>query len=437
MRTASTVIARGRSPRSILAAFLLALLAMASCGRGPAADGAAGTAGLATDIDSTADTVFARVRGVLPASAVRRLVEELRIEAASEDTSLFTEVFEFDVAPSGRILVYDRPSNSGLLFGADGRLERRVGRQGGGPGEFNSNNGMVALADTGWAVWDSRTARISYFSAAGEFRSSSRTPAGFSTSNGLVTDRTGALYLKRPVTAPREGEIIGRMGLVRVKADGSLGDSLAPPDLPVQRDVYIAERNEKGNQARSSSSANYAPNYHWAWHPEGFFLAAHGGNYQIVIARPGVKPRAIVRTLPGVPVPEEERSEEHEGVLRNMRQTDPNWSWNGPPLPRTKAPLMGLFAARDGRIWVRMALPSERIPDAELTPPRDPAWPVSHFRTPVAYEVFAADGTFLGRVTFPRRTTLIESDANQVWALSRDENDLPAIVRFRVDPAFR
>ena len=57
--------------------------------------------------------------------------------------------------------------------------------------------------------------------------------------------------MKRPVTAPREGEILGRLGLVRVKPDGMLGDSLAPPDLPVQRDVYIAERNEKGNQSRA------------------------------------------------------------------------------------------------------------------------------------------------------------------------------------------
>lgn len=416
-----------------LAAVLLALAAL-SCERGTAADSGAGLAGLATTFDSTADTVYARVQGLVPEAAVRRLVEEMRIAPTAEDTSLFTEVFEFDVARSGRILVYDRPSNSGLLFGADGRLERRVGRQGGGPGEFNSNNGMVALADSGWAIWDSRNARISSFTAAGDFRTSSLTPAHFSTSDGLVTDRTGALYLKRPVTAAREGEILGRMGLVRVKADGSLGDSLAPPDLPVQREVYVAERNEKGNQSQSSSSANYAPNYHWAWHPEGFFVVAHGGNYEIILARPGVKPSAIVRSFPGVPVTEEERNEEHERLLYNMRQTDPAWTWRGPPLPQTKAPLLGLFMARDGRIWARVALPSERIPDEELTPPRDPKRPVDHFRTPVAYEVFSADGTFLGRVNFPRRTTLMEADGETVWALGRDENDLPAVVRFRVEP---
>jgi hypothetical protein len=98
---------------------------------------------------------------------------------------------------------------------------------------------------------------------------------------------------------------------------------------------------------------------------------------------------------------------------------------------------MGLIVARDGRLWARVALPSERIPDAELVPSRDPKRPVNHFRTPVAYEVFGADGTFLGRVIFPPRTTLMEADGNLVWALGRDENDLPALLRFRIDPALQ
>jgi len=206
----------------------------------------------------------------------------------------------------------------------------------------------------------------------------------------------------------------------------------------VQRDVYVAESDQgKQGRSRSSTGANYGPRLHWAWHPAGFFVAGHGGNYEIVYTPSGEKPRAILRTLPSVPVSEEERSEERESLLFNMRRTDPAWSFRGPPLPETKAPLRDLFVARDGRIWARVALPSERIPDEEITPPRDPKQPVNHFRMPVAYEVFAADGKFLGRVTFPRRTALIEADGNLVWALGRDQNDLPAVLRFRIDPALQ
>ena len=104
----NTVIARGRSPRSILAAFLGCLSFVLSCGRGSAADSGVGLSGLATRFDSTADTVYARVEGPVPATAARRLIEELRIAPEADDTSLFTEVFEFDVDPAGRFLVYDR-----------------------------------------------------------------------------------------------------------------------------------------------------------------------------------------------------------------------------------------------------------------------------------------------------------------------------------------
>ncbi|HEV8150086.1 MAG TPA: hypothetical protein VGP61_07890, partial [Gemmatimonadales bacterium] len=222
-------------------------------------------------------------------------------------------------------------------------------------------------------------------------------------------------------------------GLVRLKVGGTLGDSLVPPDLPVLREPYVAER--KG--ARSSTGSSFAPQYYWAWHPEGFFVVGNGGNYEIVLARPRQQPLAIRRELPKVPVQEEERAEERARILWNLRRTDPSWSWSGPPIPDHKAPLLNLFVARDGRIWAQIAVPSERIPEEELAPPRDKTMPVSHFRTPPAYELFATDGRLLGRVNFPPRSRLMQADGNTVWALLRDENDLPAVVRFRIEPGLR
>jgi 6-bladed beta-propeller protein len=401
-----------------------------ACGRrGPESE-RAGDAGLATSYDSTPDTVFARVRGTVPEAALRHLEEEIRIAPGVDDTTLFTEVFEFDVDPAGRLWVYDRPSNSIFLFDPNGKLLRRIGRQGAGPGEFNVNSGMVVLGDTGLAIWDSRNARISFFTAAGDFRTSWLTPSGFSTSNGLSTDRSGAMYLKRPVTSSREGEILGRMGLVRLKPGGEFGDSLLPPDMPIPREVYLAET--KGG--RSSTGSQYAPNYFWAWHPDGFFVVAHGGNYEIVLSRPAANPLAIRRDLAGVPISEAERSEEEARITASMRMTEPSWSWRGPPIPSTNAPLQGIFLARDGRIWAQVVVPSERIPEAELVVPRDTRMPVRHFRVPLVYEVFASDGRFLGRVRFPRRSRLMEADGDIVWTLERDDNDLPAIVRRRVVP---
>lgn len=391
--------------------------------------------GLATVLDSTADTVVARVAGEVPADAVRRLTREVAIAPGLDDTSLFTDISEVDVDGQGRFWVFDRPSNSLLLFGADGAMIRRTGRHGAGPGEFNGNNGMVILGDRGVAQWDARNGRISFLDTAATVVRSWVVPTGFNTSNGLVTDRAGQLYLRRPVTPPRQGEILGRLGLVRLRDGGAFGDSLAPPDLSVPRDEYVVTSTD-GNST-SSRSARYAPNYYWAWHPDGYFVVASGGSGEVIISRTGARPLAIRREAPAVPVDAAERDEEQRAITYNMRQTNPSWTFTGPALPRTKAPLLGISIARDGRIWVRVAAPSEPIPEAEVVIPRDSLEPPVRFRTPLVFEVFGADGRFLGRVAFPPRSSFIEADGDLVWAVVRNEDDLPAVTRFRIEPALR
>lgn len=415
----------------LCSAFLVAATACGSEGRAP--DG--GAAGLATAIDSTGDSVVARVAGEVPAGAVRRLTEELRIAPSADDTTLFTVVYSFRVDPLGRVWVFDQPTKSFFVFGSDGKLVHRVGRDGAGPGEFRQYNGMVFQGDTGIAVLDAGNARISFLDSAGTFVTSWVVPSGFSTNDGLLTDRSGALLLRRPVTAPREGEILGRMGVVRLKSGGALGDSLAPPDLSVPRDVYVATSKDGGGT--SSMSAPFSAGYHWGWHPAGHFVVADGGKYEVIVSRSAGKPLVIRREASRAPIGPEERAEERAKILHSMRGTNPDWSWSGPPVPEAKAPMDQLLIARDGRLWIRVPVPSEKIPEAELTKPRDPTRPVTHFRTPQVYEVFSAEGRFLGRVELPRRTRFIEADGDLVWAMGQDENDLPAVVRFRITPGLQ
>jgi hypothetical protein len=177
-----------------------------ACARNDASRG--GAAGLATVFDSTADTITARVEGSVPVSALRSMDVVMRIAPAVDDTSLFTEVSDFEVDLANRIWIYDYQNRRMFLFDSTGTLVRRIGRQGSGPAEFSSGNGIVALPDTGVAILDAQNARISFFAANGDFRTSFPVPSGFSTNNGLMTDQSHALYLRRPVTPPREGEIL-------------------------------------------------------------------------------------------------------------------------------------------------------------------------------------------------------------------------------------
>lgn len=401
------------------------LMLLAGCG-GVAAD----HGDVAVAVDTTADSILVRISGDVAGPAVRRLVPEVQIAPGIDDTTLFTSVWEFDVDRWGRMYVFDNDSRSVLRFAPDGSLIDRIGREGAGPGEFRQNGGMVILPDGGLAQWDPRNARITIFDSAGTVQETWPVPGGFSTSNGLYTDRNGRLYLRRPVTPPREGEILGRMGLVALDSGGVFADSLEPPDLEVPREVYVAQQ-EGG---RSSMGSRYAPTYHWGWLPSADFVVAHGGRFEMIVEREGQLPLVIRRELPPVTVAAAELADEEASIIWSLRQTEPGWSWRGPPLPTTKAPLVGLTTTRDGRIWAQVAVPSEEIPAEELTPPRDSTQPVIRHRMPAVYEVFTADGRFLGRVALPPRTRLVDADGDTVWGLARDEFDMPAVSRYRIEP---
>jgi hypothetical protein len=342
-------------------------------------------------------------------------------------------VYEFDVADNGSLFVFDQANRSLFLFDSTGAVLRRIGRRGAGPGEFASNNGMVLLADGRLALWDSQNARVSFFTPAGAFLSSWVVAAGFSTGNGLSTDASGQLYTTRPVTEPREGEILGRMGLRRFDATGELADSLIPPDLPWTRVTYTAT--SEGN--RSQTFPTHSSRLVWRWHPAGYFVSVSSERYVIESSRPGRALR-IERDAPPIPVSDDERAYDEERITFNLRMTDPAWKFTGPPIPAQKPPVADLSVARDGRIWVRVSVPSVPIPEAERDAPQQGRAPPRRYRDEsVTYEVFEADGRFLGRVVLPWRATWMQADGNRVWYLDRDDDGLPAVVRARVEPALR
>jgi hypothetical protein len=409
--------------------FLLsATIAALACTGSDDSRGAA-AAGIATVFDSTGDTIVARVDGPVPVTALRTLTQVLRIAPAEHDTTLFSVVSDLVVDAAHRIWVWDSQTGTLFLFDSIGALVRRIGRRGSGPGEFSQGNGFAALSDTGLAALDYANGRLSFFNARGDLVTSWPVTSSFSTVSGLVTDRSNALYLRRPVAPAGGGEVVGRMGLVRLNDGGAFGDSLVPLDLPVTRDAYVAVSPQG---MRMSAPNPFAANYHWDWHPAGYFVVAHGGTYEVILARKAGKPVVIRRALPSVPVLPAERAVERERIVWQMRRVQPGWQWPGPEITE-KAPISAITVTRDGNIWVRVASPSEPIPDDELPPQRENTMPIRRHRAAAVYELFAPDGLFLGRVPMPPRTVLAEADGDLVWAVERDRDGLAAIVRYRLN----
>jgi hypothetical protein len=55
----------------------------------------------------------------------------------------------------------------------------------------------------------------------------------------------------------------------------------------------------------------------------------------------------------------------------------------------------------------------------------------------MVFEVFDTDGSLLGRVAMPPRTSLVDADGDEVWGLATDDDGLPQVIRFRVEPGWR
>ena len=124
-----------------------------------------------------------------------------------------------------------------------------------------------------------------------------------------------------------------------------------------------------------------------------------------------------------------------------MRDTDPNWSWNGPDIPDTKPLYSDIHVGLDGRIWIAMVPEvGPRIGSTSMSmgvgnpsgarrppPSKDPGP-----SKPALYDVFEPDGRYLGQVQVPARVSSVVRRGDAVWAVAFDAEDVPRIKRYRI-----
>ena len=70
-----------------------------------------------------------------------------------------------------------------------------------------------------------------------------------------------------------------------------------------------------------------------------------------------------------------------------MRNTDPSWSWDGPPIPEHKPFYRELLAGLDGRIWVRLWTEGHPVENEDHDPEDPYSMPVI-WEEPMRYDVF-------------------------------------------------
>ena len=414
----------------VVAPFAALLLLGTACAPGDA-DGD----GPVVERTTIGDTTIVRTLSGSMWGDTARLVEEIRIgalEGAEELT--FGQVGRVAPGPNGSVDIFDGQAIALRRFDSTGRFVKKVGGRGQGPGEYEQLLGMHTLSDGRLVTYDGRNSRLTTYSPDGEPVDTwpLQLPVRMFSDNAFAADRTDHVYVMTARPGAQQGPPNSSI-LLRIGTDGKIVDTLDVPRWTPSAEVR---------------GLCLAPNHRWTLHPSGQFLRGISSAYSLDLRQPDGKVLRIQRAAEPVPFESGERSE-LEADIANSGPPIESMSISagkapvieyGPrqTIPQSKPFFRNLVAGADGRIWVQRHTRAEKVdPAKETVRPAcnvdrkgDP--PVITWREPNVWDVFEENGTYLGAVAVPPRTTLRAINGDTVWGVQRGDSDEEYVVRFRL-----
>jgi hypothetical protein len=394
------------------------------------------------------DTTVVRTIGTEPASATRRIEKVFSFGKLDGPPELvFGATGGVRLGVDGSVWVFDRTIPLLRQYDSTGRYIRAVGRGGQGPGEYENLLGVAFGPGRTVYLLNPIANRVSVYSAAGAHVTDWRIPPDdpraltpVLASAKLIVDTAGTIYVATSVTlippVPPSQRWRSIPGVARYRPNGTARDTLKVPSLGLEPAPMLWAGSR-------GLGLDYMPHESWLFTRFGNFVGGRSDRYAIHVVAGTGKVTRVERDIPRVPISQAERDAMRERITRTFRQQDPLWTWNGPEAPREKPFFDGITTDEDGRIWVELHVPSERLPDAERaaaasgTRGRGGA-PVTtdlpSFREPKVFEVFSPDARYLGRVQLPDFNYWPAIKGNAVWMGTVDADGAPVVTKFRIEP---
>lgn len=301
------------------------------------------------------------------------LEERVRIGSAdAAGPALFGRIGGLELGPNGEIYVLDGQANEIRVFAADGSFQRAFGREGEGPGELKGAGGLALDSQGTLWVMNWGNGRYSGFDpATGHVRRETRRFMSFASFPWPGAFERGTRLVD--VGLDRAGE----PAIIRLDTAFVPSDTLPLPE-PSSDDRILFRR---GQLLVASMIEPFAPQPAWAPRPRGGIVLGEGAEYRLHrIGFDGDTSLTIELARAPAPVSAAERDsalaafEERGRSLAGVRP-------DRRPRVRTTKPAHGaLFVDDQDRTWVPAVLPAGA----------EPQW-----------DVFGADGRYLGQVAIP------------------------------------
>jgi hypothetical protein len=355
-----------------------------------------------------------------------------RAGGGDDADSSFAQIYAVAVSPKGDVVAWDPKTPALRLFNDAGKFVRTIGRKGAGPGEYGSVSGIAYDKDGRFYAWDSGNARLNVYKPNGDFDRQMRLPiTGFSTNDGLTIDSQGRAWLRFVIFDRAAGKSDGAWLRVRA-SDGATIDTVKQPRIEGGDPQLVAQ----SKCCMSSQSLPYGKNPSFALTASGDIMIAQAGKYEVDVPYRG-RVVKIQRTYTPVKISNEERVEQREIIEKNLRNTQPDWTWPSAGIPSVKPPLQSISGALDGRVWVSLYVESERFtPDPPATKEANAAPPRTFRAAGRKWDVFEPDGRYAGTVVAPNNITPRVMRGDFAWGVALDEDDLPTLVKLKIVPPF-
>lgn len=332
----------------------------------------------------------------------------------------FGFVTEIAADREGGVYVFDAHGPALRYYDPSGTYVRTLGGEGEGPGEYqNAALGLVVRRSDGRVVMrDPRNMRLNVYEPDGTPSDSWRVESGLFTSDALVLGPDDHLYLKILTGRPEPNES-WPIALLHVDDGGQIVDTLVPPTLPDEP---------------TGPSGNLIPRKTWAFSPLGGFVVGVTDRYRIEHHRPDGTVLRIERDAVPVRVHPEEKAEREARNDWSRERQGQRMTSEIPPVPGVKPVYHSISAGEEGRIWVRRYTKAYKDESMEVPDPPDPDRPPPlTWRERHVYDVFDPDGTYLGVVEVPPRTTIAVRRGDRVWGIQRGEFNEASVVEFRIE----